>query len=363
MIALSITLLTWARPAFAMFDGPPVQCETTSNFISPPQGMLVRVTPETPLGTKLTPTTFSHSVLAGFCEYTVGEEVTDDDDLIDDLIQNGRVEFVMEASSDYPQVDSPYGVMIRLPGITDEIGVALQVVSAHKEMLSAGKKEWVIGTNGTLLGGFNGTITLSSPTDQELSYLITKIAQVTKPGKRLIGGGRQNIFTVKWVLVFRGERHILGRSSVMMSTGISRLSVLPQGCSYKNITQTLPNVRRADFKGVGSTLGETSFNVPVSCYGGPSAKLSIMPQHVYEMMAGVGLPDDMEAKGVGVQLLKDASGDTPWEFSMARPLDEAKRTEERVQIDIPLRARYYQLKKDVQAGPLRVVYNVTLTYD
>ncbi|OZI74975.1 adhesin [Bordetella genomosp. 12] len=351
-----------------MFDNPPVNCSVTpnGNVIQPPAGGAVKVTPDTPLGKQLSPLTSSSSVLAGFCDYDIGELGDEDStaELVADVVENGRVKLVMEASQGYPQLDSPYGVMIKLPGITDEIGVALQVVSANGQQLAANQKEWVIGTGGTILNLFEGgKVSLFTPS-QQLGYLVTKIAPVTRPGKKLISGGHHDIFSVKWVIEYQGQDHVAGRTPISMSTGLALLTINAQGCSYQNVAQVLNKVRRTEFRSVGSTLGDTSFNIPISCYGGPSAKVSITPQHKYEQVQGVGLPKEMEAKGVGIQLLKgDATGDTPWDFSSSRSLDEAKATEDRVEIQIPLRARYYQLKKDVQAGPLQVVYTVTLSYD
>ncbi|AKQ55510.1 fimbrial protein [Bordetella hinzii] len=353
-VSLSVAM---ARPAHALFDAPPSDCITSSNFIVNPTGGEVRVTPETPLGAGVSPPTFVRSVVAAFCDYDVGDEEAAA------ALDGTPLALVMEASSLYPQVESPYGVMIGLPRITDAIGVALQVVSGNGQPVVAGQKEWVIGTDGEIGYFFEeGRVRMQTPRTQSLVYRMTKIAQTSMPGRRLIGG-YPNIFTVKWVIGYgTPEAKVLGRTVVDMNIG-SVLAVTAQGCRYENVIQTLARVRRAEFHGVGTTLAETPIEVPITCYGAPSVNFSITPRHPYDAVPGMGLADDGRGKGVGVQLLKDSSGDVPWDFSSIRPLDEAKETRNVVRIPIPLRARYYQIERDVNPGRLQVVYTFTLTYD
>lgn len=357
-LAFSLCIaMSWARPAHAVFDAPPTNCASTSNFISNPSGDDVRVTPETPLGQGVSPPTYSNSVLAAFCEYDVGDE-----DVAAGL-EGEPLALVMEASSTFPQVDSPYGVMIGLPRITDDIGVALQVVSANGKPVAAGQREWVIGTDGEINYFFDaGKIRMRTPSTQQLVYRMTKIAQSSAPGRRLVGG-YPNLFVVKWVYRHgTAEAKVLGRSMIDMTTG-TVLGVTAQGCSYMNVVQVLPRVRRAEFRAVGTTLAETPLAVPITCYGAPSVKFSITPRYPYDTVSGMGLSDESGSRGVGVQLLKDNAGDVPWEFSSLRSLDEASATTEIVRISIPLRARYYQINREVNPGPLQVVYTFTLSYD
>ncbi|CAM4117639.1 fimbrial protein [Bordetella pseudohinzii] len=356
-IPLCLAMLSWAGPAQAAFEAPPANCSTKSNFITTLAGTEVRVTPDMPLGTQLSPPTGSNSILAAFCEYDTG-----DPDLAESM-DGEPVALVLTASPQYPQIDSPYGVMIRLPSITDAIGVALQVETANGQTLAPGQKEWVIGTDGEVNYFFDdGKIRLRTPDTQSLTYRLAKVAQTTTPGRRLVGQ-YFGLFTVKWVVRYgTSEAKVVGISTVDMSHGTA-LSVMAQGCNYSNVVRSLPRVRRSEFGGVGSTLAETPFEVPITCYGSPSVKFSITPRHADASVAGLGLADVADTKGVGVQLLKDASGDVPWDFSSVRPLAEAVASSDVVNIPIALRARYYQTRRDINVGPLQVVYTFTLNYD
>lgn len=354
---LCLAMLSWTAPAWAAFEAPPSDCDLKSNFIVNPAGNDVRVTPDMPLGMPVSPPTSSSSLLAGFCEYDTG-----DPDFADSM-DGEPLALVLEASSRYPQVDNPYGVMIRLPNITSAIGVALQVESANGQPVMAGQKEWLVGTDGEVNYFFkDGVIRLRTPTTQSMVYRITKIAQTAVPGRRIVGN-YPGMFVAKWVVRYgTPDATVVGRSMIDMTHG-TFLSLVAQGCTYTNVVRALPRVRRGDFSGVGTTLAETPVEVPITCYGSPSAKFSINPRHADASVAGLGLADVADTKGVGVQLLKDASGDVPWDFSSVRPLVEALASSGSVKIPIALRARYYQTRRDVSAGPLQVVYTFTITYD
>ncbi|QHH94976.1 type 1 fimbrial protein [Acinetobacter gyllenbergii] len=136
----------------------------------------------------------------------------------------------------------------------------------------------------------------------------------------------------------------------------------------------LPTVMKSGFSGVGSTQGEQTFDLNLLCNGGKNPtgyeeknQISLdfdFPQDGTnnQVMANTA-PNSTKANGVGVQLL--------WKYQnknqVIRRGDKLDvgtvNSNQTVQYNIPLSARYYQTAANVTAGTVRAMATVTIQYD
>ncbi|WP_159724921.1 fimbrial protein [Acinetobacter proteolyticus] len=136
----------------------------------------------------------------------------------------------------------------------------------------------------------------------------------------------------------------------------------------------LPTVMKSGFSGVGSTQGEQTFDLNILCNGGKNPtgyeeknQISLdfdFPQDGTnnQVMANTA-PNSTKANGVGVQLL--------WKYQnknqVIRRGDKLDvgtvNSNQTVQYNIPLSARYYQTAANVTAGTVRAMATVTIQYD
>ena len=136
----------------------------------------------------------------------------------------------------------------------------------------------------------------------------------------------------------------------------------------------LPTVMKSGFSGVGSTQGEQAFDLNLLCNGGQNPtgyeeknQISLdfdFPQDGTntQVMANTA-PNSTKANGVGVQLM--------WKYQnsnqVIRKGDKLQvgtvNSNQTVQYNIPLSARYYQTATNVTAGTVRAMATVTIQYD
>ncbi|EXB27607.1 fimbrial family protein [Acinetobacter baumannii 1437282] len=136
----------------------------------------------------------------------------------------------------------------------------------------------------------------------------------------------------------------------------------------------LPTVMKSGFTGVGSTQGEQSFDLNILCNGGKNPtgyeeknQISLdfdFPQDgTNNQVMSNTAPNSTKANGVGVQLL--------WKYQnknqvirKGEKLDVGTvNSNQTVQYNIPLSARYYQTATNVTAGTVRAMATVTIQYD
>ncbi|OEC91954.1 fimbrial protein [Acinetobacter sp. YK3] len=141
----------------------------------------------------------------------------------------------------------------------------------------------------------------------------------------------------------------------------------------------LPTVTKASFTGVGSTQGEQSFDLNILCNGGQNPtgyeeKNQISLSFDYQqdgnnnqVMANTA-PNSTKARGVGVQLLSSYKNESP--LSDKKIIGKGDRlnvgsvnSNQTIQFNIPLTARYYQTATNVTAGTVRAMATVTIQYD
>ncbi|MCH7318580.1 fimbrial protein [Acinetobacter sp. ANC 5659] len=136
----------------------------------------------------------------------------------------------------------------------------------------------------------------------------------------------------------------------------------------------LPTVMKSGFSGIGSTQGEQSFDLNILCNGGINPTgyeeknlISLdfdFPQdgNNSEVMTNTA-PSSARANGVGVQLF--------WKYqSQNKPIRKGDKLQvgtvnsnQTVQYNIPLSARYYQTATNVTAGRVQAMATVTIQYD
>jgi len=141
----------------------------------------------------------------------------------------------------------------------------------------------------------------------------------------------------------------------------------------------LPTVTKASFTGVGSTQGEQSFDLNILCNGGENPtgyeeKNQISLSFDYQqdgnnnqVMTNIA-PNSTKAQGVGVQLLSTYQNVDP--LSQNKVISKGEKlaigsvsSNQTVQFNIPLTARYYQTATKVTAGTVRAMATVTIQYD
>jgi len=136
----------------------------------------------------------------------------------------------------------------------------------------------------------------------------------------------------------------------------------------------LPTVTKAGFKGVGSTQGEQTFDMNILCNGGinPTGyeeKNVISLSYDFtqdgtnsQVLANTAAASE-KANGVGVQLL--------WNYQNKNQVIKkgdklalgTLSSNQTLQYNVPMTARYYQTATNVTAGKVRAMATVTIQYD
>lgn len=138
-----------------------------------------------------------------------------------------------------------------------------------------------------------------------------------------------------------------------------------QGCSVTNtkITVSMGSIKGSGFKGVGSTVGDQDFNIPLSCDAGVKVGITVTGGSAGNWKADSGLinldssSSSTVASGVKLQILSKGSPITLGELINVRT--------NTVQgaINIPLTARYYQSDSTIRAGVANATATFTMKYE
>lgn len=348
--------------------GGPVLAQTAncgSGRIANIQGE-ARVTPATPLGTALGALTTSSSFITGSCDYDVG----DASEAADWSFEKSMT-LVLRPNARHPKVETPYGFVIALPGITERVGVGLKLVSSNGRPIAAEATEIVIGQSPKsaelVQYFFNGSKVRVFPSNTNIRYQAIKIKETTASGVFFVSN-YADLFEVDWYVDYdNANRRLVATTPVSMILGFGVLKLNVSGCSLGTLRETLPKKPRADFRARGTVSDEKALNLPVTCYGTGTVNLSISPNQRYDGAQGVGLPTASGkglSQGVGIQLLSDGSTKTAWDFDRRTLLGAANVGEgARTTFNVPLWARYYQTDDTVRPGGLSVGFTATLDYE
>lgn len=136
----------------------------------------------------------------------------------------------------------------------------------------------------------------------------------------------------------------------------------------------LPTVTKAGFKGIGSTQGEQAFDLNILCNGGKnqtgyeeSNKISL--SFDYNLAANTNnvlandAPVATRANGVGIQLLSKYNNQNKIIVKSEKLPIGTLKSNQSIQYNIPMTARYYQTQANIRAGKVRSMATVTVEYD
>ncbi|WP_454666838.1 fimbrial protein [Acinetobacter calcoaceticus] len=136
----------------------------------------------------------------------------------------------------------------------------------------------------------------------------------------------------------------------------------------------LPTVMKSGFRAIGSTQGEQNFNLSILCNGGEnnsgiatsnmiSLSFDYNSDNSNNQVINNSAANSIKANGVGVELLWNMNGAN-------KPIEKASKlnigmvsSNQTIEYDIPLTARYYQTATNVTAGEVKATATVTIQYD
>ncbi|MFU9137964.1 fimbrial protein [Erwinia tasmaniensis] len=141
-------------------------------------------------------------------------------------------------------------------------------------------------------------------------------------------------------------------------------SVQTVACSVtnRNILVNMPQAKKKDFSGTGSTSGETDFAIHLNCDNETNINLTINVGSSGAADASNGILNldnastDTSASGIGIQILY---GSAP--FQLGKMLKIATTNADGTYA-LPLQARYYQTEPSVTPGKTEAGATFTMTY-
>ena len=165
-----------------------------------------------------------------------------------------------------------------------------------------------------------------------------------------------NLMQFNWYIYGIGPSQGYFASLILNSTTVSS-----PACTIRvdPTVVTLPSVFSSNFGGLGSTAGQTPFNVQLNCSASSPLSITLSPSSpAYAGASGVltNTTGGGYAQNVGVQIL-DKSGN-PVSFGTAISVGPTSNGA----FNIPLQARYYQTGTPVSAGQVTATATYTLTY-
>lgn len=137
----------------------------------------------------------------------------------------------------------------------------------------------------------------------------------------------------------------------------------------------LPTVNKADFKGIGSTQGEQIFDLNILCNGGQnptsyeeSNKISLTfdytaAANTNNQVINNDAPANTRARGVGTQIIWNYQNQNKVITKGEKLALGTLRSNQNIQYNVPMKARYYQTASTVTPGTVRGVATVTIEYD
>lgn len=174
--------------------------------------------------------------------------------------------------------------------------------------------------------------------------------------------------------------YVTGQSSKPSLTSTvygNAITIASSSCQLQgdiNKVVQLPTVNKSGFTGVGSTQGEQAFDLNILCNGGEnptgyeeknviSLSFDYTPEGTNTQVLSNTAPNANKANGVGVQLL--------WNYQNKNQViatgDKLEigtiNSNQSLQYNVPLTARYYQTATNVTAGTVRAMATVTIQYD
>lgn len=218
----------------------------------------------------------------------------------------------------------------------------------------AGAPGWELGTlqqSSCSRHGNHGRIMSCPPLAATFTAQLVKVGTVT-PGT----------FSVSPVAQFTNYSYGYSDSANYYATlNIGSVTVTTPACSVAvdPTVVILPTVFSSNFGSLGSTAGQTPFNVQLNCSASSPLSITLSPSSpAYAGASGVltNTTGGGYAQNVGVQIL-DKNGN-PISFGTAISVGPTINGA----FNIPLQARYYQTGTPVSAGQVTATATYTLTY-
>lgn len=137
----------------------------------------------------------------------------------------------------------------------------------------------------------------------------------------------------------------------------------------------LPTVNKADFKGIGSTQGEQTFDLNILCNGGQnptgyeeSNKISLTfdytaAANTNNQVINNDAPANTRASGVGTQIIWNYQNQNKVITKGDKLALGTLKSNQNIQYNVPMKARYYQTASTVTPGTVRGMATVTIEYD
>ncbi|EZQ10518.1 fimbrial protein [Acinetobacter sp. Ver3] len=138
-----------------------------------------------------------------------------------------------------------------------------------------------------------------------------------------------------------------------------------------NKTVNLPTVNKSDFKGIGSTAGEQAFDMNILCNGGDNPTSVTETNRIslsfdYTSNGNNSIVNDaasnVRAKGVNTQLISNYQNQNKVITQGEQIQLGTVSSNQTVQYNLPLKARYIQVENQVEPGRVRGQATVTIQY-
>jgi len=148
---------------------------------------------------------------------------------------------------------------------------------------------------------------------------------------------------------------------VLSLTGTNRVQQVACSVSNKVINVPMGDVKNIDFKGSGTTTGEKSFAIPLSCDAGTKVNVTLEAGSSGSYDASLGIINldssgQATATGIGLQILNNSTPVTLGELiSIGSTASEGG-------FNVPLTARYIQTGSSVTPGTANATATFTMTY-
>lgn len=152
---------------------------------------------------------------------------------------------------------------------------------------------------------------------------------------------------------------IAGRAFRLGHPQFPATNVSVEGCRLTTPTKYvhLGEVNKKDFSGIGSTAGETPFDITLECNSNARVDLEIKGQTVSgnNQVLAINHTDDA-AKGVGLQILRNGAP-----FYLGNKIN-ALDTTQLGQNSISFLARFYQTEANIMPGDVSAIAQFTVSY-
>lgn len=132
----------------------------------------------------------------------------------------------------------------------------------------------------------------------------------------------------------------------------------------RNMVVTLPDTLASVFTGIGSTAGDTGFQLSLNCQAGTTVNISMSSGTADAAHAGVvaSATGSGYASGVGVQVLDQNGTPMPIGTGSGAPTRVTVGASPSGPMSIPFSARYFQTATPVTAGKISATVTFTMTY-